>query len=295
MKTIDIGRRIELKNILFLTDFSSASENASRYAFTLTRAYGSRLIALYVRPAVINPMSPPSSWRGLEEAARIEDDQHRNQLQRLFSGLNSKVVIVEGDFWSTVSTMVRDEQIDLIIMGTRGRSAVARLVLGSTAEETFRNASCPVLTVGVKAQTDAACGFTRILFATDLTSEGNAAVRYAVSLSQEFQSYLTLMHVVGETQPDDQVQAQDVVAADEDLLKKLLPSESESWFVPDFLIERGNVAERILSIANRRKAELIVLGVRKATGIHGAATHLPIAVVHEVVSKASCPVLTVPI
>jgi nucleotide-binding universal stress UspA family protein len=76
-------------------------------------------------------------------------------------------------------------------------------------------------------------------------------------------------------------------------LHNLVPSEAELWCVPEYVIERGEVAETILNVAAQSKADLIVLAVRKPSGFPGAATHLPIAIAHKVVSRASCPVLTV--
>lgn len=292
---MNVQERIQLKSILFLTDFSTASGKAAKYALNLTQAFGSRLVAAHVRPPVVNPMTQPTSWRGLEEAAKVEDEDHRNLLRTMFPGVHPKVLIAEGDFWSNASQIIHDEHIDLIVMGTRGRSGVARLLLGSVAEETFRKASCPVLTVGRHADPEASREFTRILFATDLTAEANGAVRYALSLAQEYQSHLTLLHVVREPQAYEQVQPHDVSGADENLLRKLVPQDAERWCVADFVVERGETAEKILDVASRRKVDLIVLGARKETGLGGAASHLPIATIHDVVCKALCPVLTIPI
>jgi len=77
------------------------------------------------------------------------------------------------------------------------------------------------------------------------------------------------------------------------LLHNLVPAEAELWCVPEYVVEHGTAAEKILEVAAREKAELIVLGIRQPSGFPGAATHLPIAITHKVVSQAACPVLTV--
>jgi nucleotide-binding universal stress UspA family protein len=170
-------------------------------------------------------------------------------------------------------------------------------VLGSVAEEIFRQASCPVLTVGPNTTTTAAGKkpgeVTRILFATDFSPGSNAAAPYAVSLAQECQAYLTLLHVIGEPKPGKLVKPADLVHSYSQLLHKLVPAEPDLWSVPEYVVEKGDPAQKILEVAARTGAELIVLGVRQPSGFPGAATHLPIATAHKVVSHATCPVLTI--
>ena len=105
--------------------------------------------------------------------------------------------------------------------------------------------------------------------------------RYAISLAQEFQAHLTLLHVVAEEKPGDLVHAAELVGSAGRLLSKLVPPEAEMWCVPHFAVECGLVAETILEVAKQRKADLLVLGVRQPSGFPGAATHLPVATAHK--------------
>jgi nucleotide-binding universal stress UspA family protein len=68
---------------------------------------------------------------------------------------------------------------------------------------------------------------------------------------------------------------------------------SERSCESECVVEVGETADRILQVAKDKKATTIVLGVRAESGFPGAATHLPIARAHKVVSQANCPVLTV--
>jgi nucleotide-binding universal stress UspA family protein len=295
MKTLDVRSRIQLKNILFMTDFSSAADAAAPYAAELAKRYGAKLYALHVRPPVVNPMTPPETWKGLEEAAQILAERRKSELLDTFTGVQTEVMIDEGDLWSNVAAAIEGCNIDLIVMGTRGRSGIGKLLLGSVAEEIFRQAPCPVLTVGPRAPTKPKRGgeFTRILFATDFSQKSIAAAPYAIALAQECQAHLTLMHVIAEPKPGDLVRPGELVASSERLLRNLVPPEAELWCVPEYLVERGAVAEKILEVAAQSMTDLIVLGVRQPSGFPGAATHLAIAIAHKVVSHAACPVLTV--
>lgn len=295
MKTLEVHARIQLKNILFTTDFSPASRAAVPYALELGKHYGAKLHALHVRPPAIKPLTSAASWRSLEEVAEEEASQHRKELLDAFAGVETEVLLTEGDVWSNIAAAVEKSDIDLIVTGTRGRSGVAKFLLGSKAEEIYGNASCPVLTVGPhsKSDRDGVGEFSSILFATDFSPESIAAAPYAISLAQEYQAHLTLLHVVAEAKANEFVRPSDLTASSEQMLHKLVPADAELWCVPKFVVERGNAAEKILDVAGRSRVDLIVLGMRKPTGFPGAATHLPITTSHKIVTHATCPVLTV--
>ncbi|HWF39309.1 MAG TPA: universal stress protein [Candidatus Acidoferrales bacterium] len=295
MKTLDARTRVQLKNILFTTDFSAAAAAALPCAGALAKRFGAKLFALHVRTPVINPMTPPEGWPALVKAAAEEDRERKESLRNALPGVETTVLIEEGDIGAHLPATVKKEHIDLIVLGTRGRTGMGKLMLGSGAEEILRTAECPVLTVGPLAPGIPAKyrEFTRILYATSFGCEIPAAAAYAISLAQEFQADLTLLHVLPEPQVGEFVVPQDLMESSKRRLAHLLPPEAEMWCVPEVCVERGNVAEKILDVAKRRNADLIVLGIRKPTGVPGAATHLPIATAHKVVSHAHCPVLTV--
>src|SRR5208282_380275 len=165
--------------------------------------------------------------------------------------------------------------------GTRGRSGAAKFLLGSRAEEIFREARCAVLTIGPHSHTKPPRGaeFREILFATDF-SPASCAVAYAISLAQEFQARLTLLHVIAEDKAGDLVHAGELAGPAVRLLRKFVPAEAELWCKPHFVVELGPIAEKVLEVAQERKADLIVLGVHHRSGFPGAATHLPIAIAH---------------
>jgi nucleotide-binding universal stress UspA family protein len=172
---------------------------------------------------------------------------------------------------------------------------MGKLLLGSEAEELMRQIDSPVLAIGPQAPGQAANGgkFTHILYAASFGTDHSAAASYAISLAQEFQAKLTLLHVLPDAQTGDFVVPQDLVESSKTRLEHMMPPDAEMWCAPEYLVERGDVAEKILDVAKRRDADLIVLGVHKAEGVPGAATHLPMATAHKVMANAQCPALAV--
>jgi len=292
---LGVETQLRLKNILFATDFSPAAAAAVPYATRLAKLFGANLWALHVSPPAVNPMTDPKTWTGLEEAAEKKKEEQRQSLLQTFAGLATEILIEEGDLWSVFQTAISKNNIDLVVMGTHGRTGVSKLLLGSVAEEVFRSAPCPVLTVGphIAAEPKRSIAFSRILLATDFGPASEAAAAHAVGLSCECKACLTVLHVEEELRASNFDRWADIEASSVRRLEDLVPVEATRWCVPDYVVERGEPAEQILEVAARQASDLIVLGIRPSAAPRGAATHLPFATAHKIVSRAVCPVLTV--
>jgi nucleotide-binding universal stress UspA family protein len=295
MTTATARTAVRFRNILFATDFSPAAAQAIPYVKKIANHYDADLVTLHVRPPLVNPMTEPGTWPSDIEAAKAQDDKHREEVLDTFAGIRTEVLMEDGSIQSCLDAAIQKSNTDLVVIGTRGRTGLGKLLLGSVAEGIFRTVSCPVLTVGPRSDSSRGAGgqFREILYATDFSPESQGAAAYAVSLAQEFQSRLILLHVIPQRKVGDLVSAADVATSSEKLLRKLVPPEAEAWCRPEYFVERGDPAEKILAFANLRETDLIVLGVRPEKGVPGAATHLPIATAHKIVSHATCPVLTV--
>ena len=297
MRAIERGVRLTLKNILLLTDFSEPSELAVPFAIAIAREYESKVHAMHVLTPVplayATPESAAAAIEGLEEGAQAG----MQRLDAQLVGVPHETMIVRGEsVWSSVEEALGGCEIDLAILGTHGRTGAMKLLLGSVAEEIFRRARVPVLTIGPSVRKGFHSGgqFRRVLFATDFTPEAKAAAPYAISMAQENQARLVLLHVMRD--PDLKTTKrtpQDSVANAMHQLYEIVPPEAELWCRPEPTVRYGHPAERILEAANELEADLIVLGVRDAAGHLGVTTHLERTTAHKVVARATCPVLTV--
>ena len=222
-------------------------------------------------------------------APQIVDAGRLNEQLR---GIEHEVVIAEGKIWEVMSDLIEQKEIDLVVLGTRGRTGFGKTLLGSVAEQILRQSPCPVLTVGphVNLWSEEYAKMREILYATDLVADFPMAAPYAVSLAQENQAHLVLLHVTEDPKAGDLVDSPEVVNVKERKLQQLVTQQAGLWCDPTYVVEQGSAAEKILDVAKRRHTDLIVLGARPAKGL---ATHLNIGTVHKVVSQATCPVLTV--
>lgn len=295
MKAAETKTRIALKNILFATDFSPAAEAALPYALGLAKKYGAKVHGLHVRFPATYPIVGPEAMPQIIEAAEEQAKFEAQQMHELLAPVSHEVTITEGDLWPTLKEIVEKQNVDLVVMGTHGRKGVSRALLGSAAEEVFRKASCPVLTVGphVSHNTEHRIAMKEILFATDFSPESLAALPFAVSMAQEHQSNLTLLNVTGKPEVGELVHAGQYVESTLRRLQALVPAGAELWCEPKCRVEQGPEAEKINEVAIAIGADMIVLGVRSPQGGVGATTHLLRSIAHEVIVSAQCPVLTV--
>jgi nucleotide-binding universal stress UspA family protein len=230
---------------------------------------------------------------GLEERAQAGMQQVDAELV----GIPHETLLIRGEsVWPSVDQVLSEYTIDLVILGTHGRTGAIKLLLGSVAEEIFRRASVPVLTIGPAVRKGVHNGgkFRRVLFATDFTAEAQSAAPYAISMAQRNQARLLLLHVMRD--PDFKRRSktpEDTVANAMHQLYELFPPQAELWCRPEAAVRFGNPADRILDAAMEVGADLIVLGVRDAAGHLSAATHLERTTAHKVVAHAPCPVLTI--
>ena len=289
MHVLESSTAITFKNILFLTDFSEASQSAMEYAAKLAKHHAATLYAGHIQTP-----TPPMYLEGAPLVEYLDQvrAQKETELFKLMEpfGMESKILVAEGLVEYAIERWTVMHGIDLIVIGTHGWRGLERLLLGSTAELILRSAICPVLTVGphVSKLEHEPEYVDRILFATDLTQQSEYAVSYALSFAHERCAHLTFLHVLGRDShtPD----RRRVMEFCETELRKLAPSDGRLCCDPEFIVIDGDPAQEILNFAQTNNSDLIVLGLPRDKVF---STHFRSGVTYSVVSGAPCPVLTV--
>jgi nucleotide-binding universal stress UspA family protein len=295
MSTTKVANRIQLKNILYATDFSRAADAAFPYAAEFARRFGAKFYAVHVRTPENYVLAAPEAWTSVNEEYEKQESELRQVLRNDLPHIETDVLTAEGGVWPVLESVIDEKKIDLLVLGTRGRTGIGKFFLGSVAEDIVRQAPCPVLTVGPHSPSEPPREgrFKEILYTTDFSEESLAAAPYATSLAQEHQADLTLLHVIEKYGAGDLICPDELEANALQHMQNLVPENAELRREPRYLVKAGEPAETILEVAKNRKSDLIVLGVRKPKGIPGGATHLPTAIAHKVIAHAVCPVLTV--
>jgi nucleotide-binding universal stress UspA family protein len=282
--------RLSFENILFPTDFTVASDTALPFALAFARWYGARIIVAHAVPPPV-PLTIPLEPVPVEMDAQWQEAQglvDRLAHSECLQGTRNAVILEQGRVWSVLSDAIRKHSVDLIVLGTHGRQGLKKLVLGSSAEEIFRHAACPVLTIGPKVRAvPADFRLKHILFATDFSTGSLHALAYALSLAEENQAELTLLHSIPLVPLHHQETVREGAIR---RLQSLIPSDAADWCDPQSVVRFELPVEAVLRQAEEEHADLIVMGVRQHAHV---AAHLPWATAYEVVCRAACPVLTV--
>ena len=295
MKLPDTESRFAPKNILLATDFSPASDVALPHALTIAGHYGSKLyIAHVISPEFMDFLPPESTPTMLQHARGFTEQRLMPLLSAVRQkGISCQPLIGEGVIWDVLLDMIRQNGIDLIVVGTHGRRGLGKLLLGSVAEEVFRMAPCPVLTVGPKTSEtslmDVQVG--HILYPVEFVPDSSDASAYAVSLAEEYHAKLTYMKVFEEMAPSPEEKAQ-IQEPVRHWMDDHIPAESDLRERTSFELGFGPTAEAILKFASDRGVDLIVMSVRRLDPVMAAHLDKP-DTAYKVVRTAPCPVLTV--
>jgi nucleotide-binding universal stress UspA family protein len=299
---------ISVKNVLFATNFSETAEAALPYAMAICRRFGSTLHSVHV----LSETSALFMTGGVDyvSVSTIYEDAYTDAKERLdqmalrLEGIPHRNHVRHGFLWKNLAAIIAENKIDLIVVGTHGRTGLGKFVLGSVAEDILRHAPCPVLTIGPKVLGRAKLpAFPRhgrdlapleldlrqIVFASNLSENSTLTAKAAVSLAEEFHARLTLLHVM-----EDYTQLGRRPGPIEEgvrRLRALIPGYANLKCTPETVLEFGFPSARILEVAAERESDLIVLGARAAAEV--GTTRLPWTTAHHVIANAHCPVLTI--
>ncbi|MBN1515148.1 universal stress protein [Candidatus Sumerlaeota bacterium] len=143
---------IELKKILYPTDFSEHAGHAKKYVIELARQFSAKVVAMHVITLPISTYpdeAMTTSFMLLKESRKTAGDRLEALVQELQQehGLEAESLFKEGTPFVEICIAAREINADLIIIATHGSGFIKHLLIGSTAEKVVRKAPCPVLTI----------------------------------------------------------------------------------------------------------------------------------------------------
>lgn len=292
--------KVQLRNILIATDFSECSQRALLHAVAAAHHYGSTLHLVHVVSPAAFSLVPADAYMNGSDAVWSAIDLARNDAQALIGDvlrrsrcedLKHRTWVQAGGISDTLWALIEGEHIDLVVVGTHGRTGLRKIVLGSVAEEVFRHARCPVLTVGPHAwQSDPqAVHLKHILFPTDFSSDSARALPFVISIANDFGATLTLLHVLEFLDSDAAHDRPRVVRAMEERMRDMVAATGHRPPKLQLQVELGEIAETVLQSASRLQADLIAFGL-KAPDTY--VDRLPWMHAYQIVCEAGCPVLS---
>lgn len=300
---------IRIRRILCPTDLSPESDQALAYGLALARAYESKLVVCYCASKAASGVGVGA---GAVANAEVFNAVSRGREKELFEGslvkylapvsfadLDWQGIVIEGDdIGEAITQTAAEHHIDLIVMRSRRRPHRAAL-LGSIAESVCRTAPCPVLVTHSDErdwvdQSTGDIAIKRVLVPYDFSDYSELALNYALSIAQEYQAELHLLHVLPPStvrEPEIAWYPLDGEAAYHKAarrLQKAVPAEAHLWCQIKHAVSEGHPYREVLNYAEKNNIDLISIGA------HGAGFGMRALFgsnVDRVLRQAPCPVL----
>ena len=293
---------LQIRNVLVPVDFSAPSLRALEFALPLTKQFGADLHLVHVFAAdhpftglVGMPFALPEFEIGRSVHEQLKDVARKYSIDLRPGFLHA----LKGRAFEEICRVGRDEQIDLIVIATRGNTGVKHL-LGSTAERVVRYSSCPVLVTHGAKPFGAVPSFRKILVPVDFSECSIQGLEYAKVFAKHFKSKITLLNSVHFqyylasdecTRYDLPRLTQQAYAVAHDQMRDVVEKTDWAGLEVDTSLQTGHPGQQICEHARDSDVDLIVTSTHGSTGF----THLLLGSVAEyVVRHAHCPVLVVP-
>jgi len=281
--------------ILVATDLSDL-DRLMPFALEQAAQTGARLILLHVLAsgasmavdAVGMPYYDPSSALEFVEKT-LEPWCASARMQRI----GCDALVREGNVAQQVSSAIRQFQADRVLLGTRSRSKLGKLLLGSVAEQVLRSVNLPVMTVGPEAHLAVGSDDQQrvVLHATSLREASRPSAALACQIAADHKAKLILMHVLPPT--DEMERAGLPTGLDSSAMYELRALAAEvganCCLSAEPVVVHGNPFIEILAEASACHADLIVLGATQHSVFENLTRD---RTVYQVLAHAQCPVLT---
>ena len=277
-----ISKQFPFETIVVATDFSQKSSSTLRYAQAIALQHGAKLVLVHVIDPIgyAFPTAVPCAL-SVDQTAREELNRVEEQLRA--QGIPVHSVVETGDICELILQTVRDHGGDLLVLGTRGKTAVGRAALGAIARQLLAKTEFPILTVtpDVEFLIPWAGKWRTVLLATDFSACSLAALTAAHRIAHRL---LTVLHSsVTESDTEHRSHLEQL---------RFLAPMNESHTVPvEHIATTGEAGQVIVDFVLKHQIDLVVLG-SPATMLSEEDMHT--STVLQVISGVHCPVLCIP-
>jgi nucleotide-binding universal stress UspA family protein len=290
-----IGDRPELnlKTVVYATDFSPCSKNAGLYAARIAAYFSAKLLVTHAFTLAQAAMEVEIGDRRLSQQRDILTHLLSNEAALLGADpVKAIPVLLEGGPEYVIPGLADMHEPSMIVLGTHGGGRLERGIIGSVAEKILRSTHWPALTVGPQVQPLAPqmFPFERILFATDFTVAATNAAVYALTFAEVFRARIDVLNVIQEAVIEHPDRLADLQTRFFSALDALVPQCAKEFCDPRTYLAVGGAHDKILEHIRERSIDLLVLGIRKSSHI---SMEMRTSGAFRIIVDAPCPVLTI--
>jgi nucleotide-binding universal stress UspA family protein len=322
--------RIQPKEIMCAIDFSDFSHLILSYGKALASEFHAKLYVCHILPDMVMLSSHGQAYIASEKVSRERLENTKARIGELVKkyGIDAQIIVSPGHPADEITKIVQERNIDLVIAATHGGSGFKRFLIGSVTDRLVKTLTCPLLVLHAREDHPSLrekfkIPLERILIGCDFSPASDLAFEYGLSLAQEFQAELHLVHVIKpqkhiELTTTDYLKIQEgdylgrnrsdfldlqQKATDDEwerrsrLLKhiegqlaNMVPEESRNWCTPVITLLEGQPYTELINYAEIKKADMMVLGIQ---GHSLLEQFLVGSTTDRVISRSTCPVLAV--
>ena len=290
-----IGDRpdLNLRTVIYATDFSLCSQNAGLYAACLAKYFSATLLVAHAFTLSQAAMEVEVDYKLVSQQRKdLEFLLSRKAFNLASDSLEAIPILLDGDPTEVLQEIADSRAPSLIVLGTHGGGWIERELIGSVAEHILRSTRWPSLTVGpqVPHAPAATFPFQRILYATDFSRAAANASAYAVSFAEALGAKIDILNLIGGHAIEHPDQLADLRKNFYAGLDPLVPQQAREFCDPRTFVEVGNAHDQILEHIRERSIDLLVLGVRKSSPL---GIKMRPSSAFPLIVDAPCPVLTI--
>jgi nucleotide-binding universal stress UspA family protein len=322
--------RIHPKKIMCAVDFSDFSHVILSYGRALASEFEAELLVCHILPDMVMLSSHGQAYIASEKIAKERLENTKALLENLVkeNRVDAQLLISQGHPADEITRIVKEKEVDLVIVATHGRSGIKRFLIGSVTDRLVKTITCPLLVLHTQEDHPSFPNLFRvplgkILVGCDFSPESDLAFEYGLSLAQEFQAELHLVHVIKpekhiELTSTDYMKNQNgdylgwnrsdvqelqqratddewkkrsrLISRMESQLSNMVPEESKNWCTPIITLLEGEPYSELIHYAEIKEIDMMALGV------HGHSIleqFLVGSTTDRVISRSNCPILAV--
>ena len=286
--------------ILVPTDGSDHALRAMEHAQRLSNAFSA---AVYVLNVVdLDAAGGPFNMGGLDEEfiERLKQRGHnevQSSVAKFRDGIDVQTEVTTGTPSNVILQYADENDIDLLVMGTHGRSGVKRYLLGSVAESVVRRSDPPVITVRTTDQPQVVDGYDDILVPTDGSTHAGLAAEHGIEIAKRFDARIHAVHIVDiralSGTPDAVVSAsfsQQLTAHGEEVTESVAERARATGLDVTTTVQQGMPSSTLLSYVQEHDIDLVTMGSAGRTGLD---RYLIGSTTNRIIRQSEAPVLSI--
>jgi nucleotide-binding universal stress UspA family protein len=316
--------RISPNHICCAVDFSGVAPLVLNYGRALAREYDAKLFACHIVPdaALLASHASPAFISQDTTVRRLEDATQSLRDLAMECDVQATPLVSIGHAGDEIPILAGDNNIDLVIAATYGGSGIKRFLVGSVTARLLKTLDCPLLVLPPHSKEKPSrqwLPIKRVLVGCDFSFGSDLAIHYALSLAQEFEAEIHLVHVIKPyhqiesavppyllpeegpagsglghikegVSPDAYERQRTRLSKIESRLAAMVPQDSRNWCTPSTCVRQGEPYQELINYARTLDMDMMVLG------IHGHSLlekFLVGSTTERVIGRAECPVLAV--